>query len=62
MTSWYITVVYDNPRYARRHRLWDNLGIIAESMEDPWVVLGDFNAITSDKERRGELPISLLEV
>lgn len=63
-TTWFITIVYANPRYLRRQILWEDLGGIAESMEDPWVVLGDFNSIMADHERRGEeeLTTSPLEV
>lgn len=53
---WYITVVYASPRFAPRQKLWEDLGEIAESMEDPWVVLGDFNSIMANHERRGGSP------
>lgn len=51
--SWLVTAVYGSPRYVRRQELWDNLSTLAEDIQDPWVVLGDFNAILADHERRG---------
>lgn len=50
---WLVTAVYASPRYVPRLDLWDNLARLADSISDSWVVLGDFNAIMSDHERRG---------
>lgn len=52
-SSWLLTVVYARPIYARKQQLWDELFSIAESHNDPWVVIGDFNCILSDRERKG---------
>lgn len=51
--SWLITVVYASPNLARRAQLWDDLSQLAETIDQPWSVLGDFNAILTDEERRG---------
>lgn len=51
--SWLITVVYASPNLARRVQLWDDLSQLAETIDQPWSVLGDFNAIFTDEERRG---------
>lgn len=45
--SWFSTIVYASPYYVRRQQLWRDLGQIAESMMEPWLVLGDFNVIAS---------------
>lgn len=50
---WWITVVYANPYYMRRNQLWDDLVRLADSTNDSWVVLGDFNATLTDNERKG---------
>lgn len=54
--SWLMTAVYASPRYVSRQDLWDNLKILGEAIDDPWVVIGDFNAILADHERRGGSP------
>lgn len=51
--KWLITVVYANTSYVRRQDLWDDLNRITESHDTPWAVLGDFNCILSDSERKG---------
>lgn len=51
-SSWFITAVYANSRYARRISLWEDLSKIADSMDDDWMVLGDFNSITNANERK----------
>lgn len=54
--SWFISVVYASPRLAPRQILWDDLRAIADNMEEPWVILGDFNSIMVSHERRGGAP------
>lgn len=51
--KWLLTVVYANPYYVRRQSLWDELVRIAEAHDEPWAVLGDFNCILADSERKG---------
>lgn len=51
--SWLITSVYASPNYVRRQQLWEDLERIADSLNEPSVVLGDFNSIVVDNERRG---------
>lgn len=50
-----LTIVYASTNYVRRQDLWEDLKRIADDMEDPWMVLGDFNALLAISERRGEL-------
>lgn len=51
--SWYLTAVYANPRYQTRKLLWQSLEDIAEGMNDPWAIIGDFNSTLSDQDRIG---------
>lgn len=51
--KWLITVVYASTSYVRRQQLWDDLSRIAQSHDCPWAVLGDFNCLLSDSERKG---------
>lgn len=46
-------MVYASPNYARRTQLWDDLAHLADSIHLPWVILGDFNVILTDAERKG---------
>lgn len=48
-----LTVVYGSPNYVRRQQLWDDLARIADSHDEAWVVLGDFNYTCADSERKG---------
>lgn len=54
--TWFVTVVYASTRVVRRQELWDDLSRLANTMDGPWVVLGDFNAILADHERRAGSP------
>lgn len=51
--TWFITVVYASTNYVRRQDLWEDLKRIVDDMEEPWMVLGDFNAILTNCERKG---------
>lgn len=51
--SWVITACYASPTFVRRQELWDSLLHLANSVTESRVVLGDFNAIPGDHERRG---------
>lgn len=56
--SFYLTVVYAKPYSYFKHALWENLQLFASHCFDPWLVLGDFNDITSPSEIFGVfLPI-----
>lgn len=61
-TNWLLTVVYASPYYVRRQRLWEDLVTIGESHYEPWSVLGDFNCLLADHDRKVELTFPQLEV
>ncbi|XP_062110517.1 uncharacterized protein LOC133821977 [Humulus lupulus] len=46
-----ITVVYAFNDKSGRKRLWEDLENMAHSITDPWIVMGDFNAILSPEDR-----------
>ncbi|KAF7839972.1 RNA-directed DNA polymerase [Senna tora] len=48
-----ITVVYGSPNPLSRKELWEELGKIAENVNEPWLVAGDFNAFVSTHEKEG---------
>lgn len=43
-SSWFITIVYGCPHFARRKSLWDDLLELHSSTIGLWVVMADFNA------------------
>lgn len=51
--TWLVAVVYGSPRYVKRNDLWADLIRLGNSLDLPWIVLGDFNCILVDHERRG---------
>ncbi|XP_052289997.1 uncharacterized protein LOC127899892 [Citrus sinensis] len=50
--SW-ATAVYASPNPVLRRHLWVHLNHIAKSVQGPWIVGGDFNAIMYASERKG---------
>lgn len=50
---WLLFAIYASPRFVDRCVLWDNLKIIANSHNIPWVVMGDFNDMVSQDEKFG---------
>lgn len=51
--SWLITAVYASPRHNGRLQLWDELRCLTDTVDEPWVVLGDFNSIMAPHKRKG---------
>ncbi|KAF7833342.1 non-LTR retroelement reverse transcriptase-like [Senna tora] len=51
--KWFLTVVYGKPQAFRRGELWNNLNSIGASMQDPWCIVGDFNAFVNGSEKFG---------
>ncbi|KAI9081418.1 hypothetical protein K1719_036564 [Acacia pycnantha] len=47
------TAVYRSPQKQFRKYLWQDLTSLAESISNPWVLAGDFNAILNSNERQG---------
>ncbi|KAL4347365.1 hypothetical protein GQ457_17G005960 [Hibiscus cannabinus] len=47
------TFVYASPDYRKRQALWDYLRDLSLHIQEPWVVLGDFNATLCSMDRRG---------
>ncbi|XP_058784670.1 uncharacterized protein LOC131659504 [Vicia villosa] len=51
--KWYFTTVYARPNEDSKKILWDDLKVIASSMSDPWMLVGDFNDIAYVSDKRG---------
>ncbi|XP_028079594.1 uncharacterized protein LOC114281340 [Camellia sinensis] len=52
MKNGVFAAVYANPNPTQKNTLWDNLEETAESMDKPWLVVGDFNDYGNLSERR----------
>ncbi|XP_031116794.1 uncharacterized protein LOC116020460 [Ipomoea triloba] len=48
--TWNLTVVYGSPSLHLRRRLWSALSREKTEITSPWLVAGDFNAVTSTDE------------
>ncbi|KAJ8429362.1 LOW QUALITY PROTEIN: hypothetical protein Cgig2_033194 [Carnegiea gigantea] len=62
MKDFYITFVYGANHDQQRRDLWDDLLNIAQSMDDAWCVLGDFNTVLHMGDRIGGTEIQPHEV
>lgn len=49
----FLTAVCGCPNKSVKRRLWKDLSDIAESMNDRWLLAGDFNDLLSETEKRG---------
>lgn len=48
--SWLCTVVYRNPNGMLGRNFWQESADLANNIQGPWLVLGDFNVIISSNE------------
>ena len=49
-TLWFMSAIYASPRRSERRILWNNLSVITDIHNLPWVMVGDFNDILSCDE------------
>ncbi|KAI7991201.1 hypothetical protein LOK49_LG12G00888 [Camellia lanceoleosa] len=54
--EWIFSAVYASPNPANRETLWEDLERTAATMNQPWLVAGDFNDFTDLSERRSFSP------
>ncbi|XP_074363457.1 uncharacterized protein LOC141704005 [Apium graveolens] len=50
---WRLTGIYGEPIRAQRHKTWDLLRHLARDANLPWYLIGDFNNVTSQQDKRG---------
>ncbi|KAI9110939.1 hypothetical protein K1719_018059 [Acacia pycnantha] len=48
-----LTAVYAQPNELRRNRIWEGLSKLASEVDEPWLLIGDFNEIRTPLEQRG---------
>ncbi|CAN1164443.1 hypothetical protein LINPERHAP2_LOCUS25565 [Linum perenne] len=51
--SFFLSCVHAPNSPSERASLWNHLGTLRDRPEDPWIILGDFNAITSNEDKEG---------
>lgn len=56
---WGLTVVYAKPDELAKAQLRSQLEQMVTTMMDPWMVIGDFNDIASQDEKKGGAPINV---
>ncbi|XP_019163454.1 PREDICTED: uncharacterized protein LOC109159798 [Ipomoea nil] len=56
--DWRMTGFYGNPDQSKRHLSWDFLRELKNRSQLPWFVIGDFNDISCQSEKRGPHPQS----
>ncbi|XP_023633512.1 uncharacterized protein LOC111829070 [Capsella rubella] len=49
----YITFVYGDPVVQNREKVWERLTRIGINRSEPWFMIGDFNEITGNHEKKG---------
>lgn len=53
-----VSVVYGSSNFTNRHALWDSLRNIGRCVNNqPWILMGDFNAMLRAENKRGGGPI-----
>lgn len=57
-----MTVVYGFNTIEQRKALWDGLNGIAQGINSPWLVCGDFNALQYSDDRLMGTPVSYAEI
>ncbi|XP_060210782.1 uncharacterized protein LOC132637755 [Lycium barbarum] len=57
-----VSLVYAKCTQAERLELWDSLEDLSTSVDIPWMIGGDFNAINSTYEKFGGLPVTINEI
>ena len=50
--SWVLTTVYNSQVISDHKRLWNSLNVF-NTLQSPWLLTGDFNAITNQDEHKG---------
>ena len=57
--SWLILAIYASLRIAKRKILWNNLKIVSQLHNLPWLMLGDFNEVLSGDDKFGGNGVNL---
>lgn len=56
LTDWvYFSGVYGSPNGTKRRELWSSLELLAQNIHNPWMLVGDFNAMLTEDDKQGGL-------
>ena len=58
ISSFLLSSIYASTNALKRQSLWDELVIVANTLNVPWVAVGDFNDILCQSEKFGGRPLS----
>ncbi|XP_057730222.1 uncharacterized protein LOC130945532 [Arachis stenosperma] len=50
---WLLSVIYGSPQRASRRALWNKIRDLSSNINQPWCLIGDFDAILNDFKRKG---------
>lgn len=53
----FCTNVYIHPQASRKRQCFENIKSIARETRGPWVLIGDFNEILYEPEKKGGTPV-----
>lgn len=53
--------IYGLNKIVQRRMLWDNLKQVGSTIKDPWVLMGDFNNVLSQEDKKGGLEVKNYE-
>ncbi|CAH9077985.1 unnamed protein product [Cuscuta europaea] len=57
--AWWLTCYYAYPETCRRRATWEMLRNLSDNSLIPWMVMGDFNDILYESEKKGRIPHAL---
>ncbi|KAL5721690.1 hypothetical protein ACHQM5_005303 [Ranunculus cassubicifolius] len=57
-SSWMCTFVYGHPQQNCRTHLWEHLSDMATKHSLPWLIVGDLNEISAQKDKNGKHPFN----
>ncbi|XP_058767398.1 uncharacterized protein LOC131641093 [Vicia villosa] len=57
--DWWCTTLYASPHNSSKNLVWEELKKLADDMEEPWLIMGDFNNIAKRSEKKGGLTASM---
>ena len=53
LCSWALIGFYGPPYQAKRRKAWENLHVLLQSLNCPWICFGDFNVVVEESEKFG---------
>ncbi|XP_058765287.1 uncharacterized protein LOC131638757 [Vicia villosa] len=51
--SHYLTAIYAHNQLTHKKKLWDDLQILGDMINKPWIIIGDFNNVLKTEDRMG---------